>query len=640
MDYKDKYLKYKSKYLQLKNIYENQKGGANNYKLDLTRYDNKYIQDIVLKKNMLIEKDLDISNPENLPIHDYKILLNNLMKRDTKKTSIGNIIADDEINLDFLNTISAFPADLRKQLNIGKKGNEYTFDGKSNYNITQVISDGTTGSEAIILRLKKNEGVHESLPEELVLKLMPIKIENYYNYTPLTFQHITVKPPETGSADTRYYNYTIENFDKLNLDKQYLGYNLNSNNENIYITAADLDDFKNEMIQNIICRNILGDDNKNLINYYNYIYININGYTYGGILMESLNGSLDQLIKDEIQKNVGTNILEDNFFSIALKNYLTELNKLKHFSYRFNHSDLKVQNIFYKKNIDNSYILKIADLDKSAITFNGIRFINGKLINKSLDLMKLSEPPVIKDNYINIPEDIARDLNIEWEQIYLRYGFFPPPPFYDILVLFICLRIHFYSKLEEFKKYCQTYNLDNFIQELLGREYDIITETDSVNASLGPKLINENDYGEIINQTIITNKIKIPVGYNDNFKSYHGPNKIELSKHNKKLILSGKSKYGINTTVKKKWGVLQSSTTWKSDDNNVEIFYTGNYTPKDDIYYNKTNRYRYRILIPVLFEWDTVDEEIDLEKEPRKELSPQDPNQFPLETSASAPEKQ
>ena len=68
MDYKDKYLKYKSKYLQLKNIYENQKGGANNFNLDLTRYDNKYIQDIVLKKNMLIEKDLDISNPENLPI--------------------------------------------------------------------------------------------------------------------------------------------------------------------------------------------------------------------------------------------------------------------------------------------------------------------------------------------------------------------------------------------------------------------------------------------------------------------------------------------------------------------------------------------------------------------------------------------
>ena len=111
-------------------------------------------------------------------------MLNNLMKYQTEDIIP---IARNERNLNFLNTISAFPADLRDTLSIVKDGHydngktKYKFNGYSNYEISGTISDGTTGSEAIILNLNKVNG-HESLPPDLVLKLMPIDITTYFNY--------------------------------------------------------------------------------------------------------------------------------------------------------------------------------------------------------------------------------------------------------------------------------------------------------------------------------------------------------------------------------------------------------------------------------------------------------------------------
>ena len=68
-----------------------------------------------------------------------------------------------------------------------------------------------------------------------------------------------------------------------------------------------------------------------------------------------------------------TNI--DNFLSSMIKQILQPLSILHHSQYAFIHGDLKSKNIFVKIN-NGKYLYKLADYDKSSITFNGIRFYN------------------------------------------------------------------------------------------------------------------------------------------------------------------------------------------------------------------------------------------------------------------------
>ena len=612
MNHEKKYLKYKSKYLYLKNIQENyQKGGANNYILDLERYDNSELQKNIKKKCLLLKN----TNINDLPFNCYNKMLEKLM--------VTN--ADGEINLEFINTISAFPIELGDELSIKSNGkdkdgnNKYKFDEKSikfkdlEYTINdKTISDGITGSEAIILKLDKNKpdnvdpnatviDNNNIKPKELVLKLMPINKSNYYNYTPLTFQHIIPNLNKSFFKDARYYQYSSEYYNKLKLDENYNGHNVNDKDEKIFITAADLDDFKNEMIQNIICRNILGRDNENLINYYNYIYIKVDGKDYGGILMESVDGSLDDYLENNEE------IFNNDIFSTSLDEYLTNLDKLKLPQYRFNHSDLKVQNVFYKIGEYGKLILKIADLDKSSITFNGIRFINGKFINKNIDFINVSLSNLEKkDNFLMITESKLRTRgNIEFEQIFFRYSFFPPPPFLDMLMLFITLRIYYYNNIDNFKVY---FNKKDIFNKYIGDNYDIVKQTSAVKGNLGT-LKGETDFGKILMQTLIVNSIEIPLSYNNNINNINNINnvkgyvnkEIKLSKNNK-LIVYGPSNFKINTI--KVTGMFSESNEWVGvGNNNIEIFYTGNYPPDAKKTYYKTNRYTQGVLLALLYEY-------------------------------------
>jgi len=605
MDYKLKYLKYKNKYLKLK---INQKGGAMNRELDLDRNDNKYIQELVLRKSILIAPELNIEDSNNLPFSDYQKMLVDLMKYGTSQEDILKI-PENELNLNFLNTISAFPADLRSNINIVTDGNEngknkYKFTKNINYEISNTISDRETGSNAVILNLRKING-HASLPESLVLKLMPINFKEYYNYTPLSFQHIsdTSLDKSMVGMNPRYYQYTPSYYENISFDKNYKGFN-NLGGEQLHVTATDLDDFKNEMIQNIICKNILGEDNKNLINYYNFMYITIDGNIYGGILMERVDGSLDKYILDN--KNT---ILTNDKFRKSLIKYINELKKLKNAYYRFNHGDLKLQNIFYKEE-DGELIFKIADLDKSSITFNGIRFINGKLISKSFDFLKGGLVPFdIRDNNIHIPDRISGYAGIELEQIFLRYSFFPAPPFYDFLMLFICLKIYFYNKISEFLEYIiageDLNSVTNLLNSFLGDGQSIIKMTEPINEA-SQNLVGETNFGDIVFGTLISNHgfMGIPL----NFEYPHEErehNIVRLSQNLKLVLTTTSSKYIIDQKFVK--SLVNRSITWKSNDRHVnKIFYTGNTEPPVfDIV--KTNRYtNKRVLLTILYEWDYI----------------------------------
>lgn len=526
-----------------------------------------------------------------------------------------------EINLEFINTISAFPIELKDKLSISKEKDKdkdkykYQFDNLSDnkleYTIVETISDGVTGSNAIILKLEKiveqdATVIENDKPEKLVLKLMPINKEEYYNYTPLTFQHIIPDSQKSNIImNPRYYQYSKKIYDNLELDKDYNGHNVNESDEKIFITAAELDDFKNEMIQNIICRHILDKNNENLINYYNYIYIKVNGKDYGGILMESLAGSLNQYL-DNLKEN-NQNIFENDDFANSLNKYLTNLDILKLPQYRFNHSDLKVQNVFYKIGKDNKLILKIADLDKSSITFNGIRFINGNFINKNIDFNKSILSNLNKeDNFLTIKEDFLRtSANIEFEQIFLRYSFFPPPPFLDMLMLFITLRVYYYDNELQFTGYFNDQrNFRNIFNKYIGGDYDIVESTNAIGDQL-QTVQRTSDFGEILLQTLIVNKIKIPLSYNNIYKGdTYNNNKIKLT-DNYKLIVYGPSEFKLHTSMQKKIFLFftKKSHSWETEKGYIKIFYTGNSEPKKDQEYYKTNRYT-KMLGTLLYEYE------------------------------------
>ena len=634
MDSKQKYLKYKNKYLRLKKIYEEQHGGANNPNLDLRRYDNKYIQEQIKEKCLLTKPNLDIRDRNNLSFSVYTRLLKDLMNYGSNESrDMINNLSDDEINIHFLNTISAFPLDLTDTLNIQKRGEAYEFQGPSNYTIDSVISAGTTGSKAIILKLKKKREahIHESLPQDLVLKLMPINFSSYYNYTPLAFQHISERSLIT-LTDPRYHHYTLDKYRTISLDENYQGYNHINGREQLHITAADLDDFKNEMVQNIICKTILPEDNDTLIENYNYIYINFNGRMYGGILMESLEGSLDTYIHRGRNKEA---MLTNYIFSNALVEYLDTLALLKTPQHRFNHSDLKIQNIFYALREDGSIKLKLADLDKSSITYNGVRFINGRFINKKIDT-KVRIPITVFDrgeeNYVTINKSLPRYAGIEVDQLYLRYGFFPPPPFYDILMLFIGLRAHFYEILPQFLNYSngqllrveeegveeegegveeevyqdarENPDIKDKIESYIPGDIDIHTITRNIQEAVGRAILDAGgDFGTIVLRSLVDNQIPIPLGFTD------GPmldgdiihRNVSLS-NRLKLVLVEPKIYNNLESQTKFWGLFfTSSKTWKSIDGENYIFYTGNSSVSKDLVV-KTSRYTSSSFF--LYEWD------------------------------------
>jgi hypothetical protein len=69
------------------------------------------------------------------------------------------------------------------------------------------------------------------------------------------------------------------------------------------------------------------------------------------------------------------------FLGDMIRQILTTLSVLQHPAHAFVHGDLKTKNVFVKKAFpddkkNRKYIYKIADYDKSSITFNGIRFYN------------------------------------------------------------------------------------------------------------------------------------------------------------------------------------------------------------------------------------------------------------------------
>ena len=133
------------------------------------------------------------------------------------------------------------------------------------------------------------------------------------------------------------------------------------------IIVAEGTDFSNQTCLHLILNTIL-QDNPNYIYQYDAFICRKDGEMIGYTIMEKAQKTLDRYIDDVNMTNELMNeIIRQTFSPLSI---------LKKSIYGFSHSDLKPRNIFVST-ANNIPVFKIADYDKSCITWNSVRFYNG-----------------------------------------------------------------------------------------------------------------------------------------------------------------------------------------------------------------------------------------------------------------------
>lgn len=145
--------------------------------------------------------------------------------------------------------------------------------------------------------------------------------------------------------------------------------------------------------------------------------------------------------------------INDKVLSIIISHILTPLSVLSGAEYSFNHSDLKARNVFVHEKSKGNYYFKIADFDKSSITYNGFRFYND---TGDITAVKYSTSPILQiigDHYI-----ITGGLRTT-VQLLTMHNPIGIPPSYDIYTFIISLfgikrirELYLEQKLSELKQ--------------------------------------------------------------------------------------------------------------------------------------------------------------------------------------------
>ena len=259
--------------------------------------------------------------------------------------------------------------------------------------------------------------------------------------------------------------------------------------ERIYLSCRN-NNAINDYIINIIIRNIketLGE-NINIINYDNIFvtkFIDSSGTSnyYYCIIMDKMDGSFDNLLNLYHTKSE-PEIIEN------IHNMLTQtennLKILKQNDYLFTHTDLKIENIFYKI-VNDNLVIYLGDFDKSSITYHNIRFYNdirqtpeySSLIASQMDPLQGIATLLSRDDYTTRSYRYRKDAsrvnttfsyrisrfgrvniasaNIETEQLYMRYYNNPYYTSFDIISLFLSLLHYRYEEK-------QLFNLVNLVR--------------------------------------------------------------------------------------------------------------------------------------------------------------------------------
>jgi len=179
----------------------------------------------------------------------------------------------------------------------------------------------------------------------------------------LTRDNIKLIIKSMSAKDVKYLSLRIMDYigDNMNIGGDY--WRITDMNNNRKILAVGGDNFSNQTSLHLILNLILGR-NQLYIHQYDAFYCDGKGYN----VIEYCNeGDLHGFLEE--------NIITDGILFSLLTHILGALAPLKHPKYNFNHSDLKAKNVFVNKT-EQGFIFKIADYDKSSITWNGFRFYN------------------------------------------------------------------------------------------------------------------------------------------------------------------------------------------------------------------------------------------------------------------------
>ncbi|BCS82855.1 putative serine/threonine-protein kinase [Cotonvirus japonicus] len=480
--------------------------------------------------------------------------LENLFTINTKPKSIN------KINVDFMN-------DFYKYFYIGnyntngicKLMDHFTKESSSkNSKITSgLIKKRTIGKGAAGIAFLV-ESVHGKY-KIIIKKMASVK---QYRMKSLDMNVIMCKSNNKLNRNIRhkYFEYSAVDLYR-SIEEKYPGYSkfnafISGKNDGlIYLSSAN-DNFTNQTILHIILNKILTVyDNDNYIYQYDAYFCEnrssvkvttssvISAVTLGhspktnvkrvdayNIMELADAGSLYELLENDFTnrfhdiQNDYENILF--IFNDIFVQVFKTLQILQQSKYAFVHGDLKTKNIFVKTDGTiklfgkNSvefprYIYKIADYDKSSITWNGIRFYNSgnagvDILNKFYnDLNRIDLSNALNPDYYNLTkicpliESCSSVIgNIELETIPIRYL---PIPFYcsiDIYSFIISMLSHkiFY----DFILYSITKPIENEPTEIVkylftGPDLPIIMEYfRKFHANETPTKIDMTSYGQIL----------------------------------------------------------------------------------------------------------------------------------------------
>jgi hypothetical protein len=578
----NKYLKYKTKYLELKQKIDmkNQTGGMGSK----TQYWNQHpdfieINDIS-KSTVVLLNNYNGTSQYSL----YSPLLDNLLR-----------INNGVINMDF---IMNFHRHIYYDLdgsNLGLKNNRWINEPANKYNIVNFFIQQHRNTSIYFLQNKTDErdkkvlkvfnninlettGLLSSLTR---LFTTPTKTPIIDDYLSLEIYLIKNDPGYFESFQKNYVVYSKEKFDSINFN---MIQNLIESQEGHLYLSSKNNDAINDYIINLILQKVNETESIHFVNYHNLFVTKVNDDLKYCILMDMFDGSLNNFI-EELKMD------SNDIINKLLVDIERDLNILKKKEYLFTHTDMKLENIFYKKEGDN-IIPYIADFDKSSISFHNIRFYNN--IESSGLLKGITAPTnfigslIATDKYTTdhtrpriesyntnttFKYRLSRILKrgqfyvglngIESEQLYMRYNCTPYYTSFDMCSL-ICSLFN--------KKKITMPNDKTPLYQLLIKYIDkdyLLTIFKLYNEVT---LKNPEDFGELMTQLLIRDDLQGDYFINTFVKTESAPfiNKLYKSLNENKIVLTIPF---VPLSIQKKLG-NNNITIFQNNKDRTESLYT------------------------------------------------------------------
>lgn len=350
-NYYEKYIKYRTKYLNLKK--KAQLTGGMGYN---TKYWNEHPS--FERLNRLVKDKILLLKDNNGNQYDlYSPLLDNLLK-------INNGI----INMDFITDFHRYIHYDIDGTSVGINGGKWINNDDNKYIIIKTLrqAHGNTLIYFLESKDKRDNKVLKVFNNINLSKAGRLYGENITIDDYLSLEITLINDKIYNIPQTNYNVYSKDNFDKINFNMITKFIKTNDNND-LYLSCKN-NDAINDYIMNLILQKINETTPINFVKYHNFFVTRINGELRYCILMDTFDGSVDNYI-NELKENS-----YEKIYNILFRTE-EELNKLKTYEYLFTHTDMKLENIFYKKEKE-TIIPYLADFDKSSITFHNIRFYN------------------------------------------------------------------------------------------------------------------------------------------------------------------------------------------------------------------------------------------------------------------------